>query len=79
MKKKSLNAFDADNWPLIIAASVMILCAAIVAIVPFFYLNIFGWWTVALALSGCSMITFCIMAVRYNDPSYILLDLFLYR
>lgn len=76
-RRKKLNAIEAENWPLVGVAVVMMLCGLCLAVVPLFYLAMFGWWALVLIASGVSTVLFCIEALRENDPSWLMLDLIL--
>ncbi len=65
------------NWGLIIISSILFLGGSTLVVLAAINVASFGWWSLALGLSGLGTMGAAIMSIVTNDPAWILLDLIL--
>ena len=65
------------NWGLIIISSILFLGGSTLVVLAAINVASFGWWSLALGLSGLGTMGVAIMSIVTNDPAWILLDLIL--
>lgn len=65
------------NWGLIIISSILFLGGSTLVVLATINVASFGWWSLALGLSGLGTMGAAIMSIVTNDPAWILLDLIL--
>ena len=65
------------NWALIVIASIVILIDLALLIITCIYFSKFGWWALATIAGALSSLCMAIVAIKKNDPSWLLLDLLL--
>ena len=65
------------NWGLIIISSIHFLGGSTLVVLATINVASFGWWSLALGLSGLGTMGAAIMSIVTTDPAWILLDLIL--
>jgi len=75
MKKKKQAVVAPRNWAIVIVGSILIVIGLALVILAVSNIPGFGWWSIAVGLSGVSTIGAAVMSIVKNDPSWILLDL----
>lgn len=74
MKKTKLVHKD-RNWALVFISLILILLGLVLTIVSIAYMNVFGWSSILIGITGGATVGASVMAIIQNDPSWILLDL----
>ena len=77
MRQKKKTTAQHRSWGLIIISSLIIIGGLILVTLSIVYVGTFGWWSLALGLSGLGTMGAAIMSIITNDPAWILLDLIL--
>lgn len=77
MKKNNRIAPEGRNWGLVFICSILIIISLVLIISAFGYMNIFGWWSLLIGLTGVTTLVASIMSIVKNDPVWILLGLLL--
>lgn len=75
MKKRV--ALTERNWPLVLIGSILILVGLMLVVIAIIYIKNLGGWGILVGLTGLAAVGASIVAIVENDPSWILLDLFL--
>lgn len=74
MKKDKL-IHKSRNWALVFISLILILLGLVLAVVSIAYMNVFGWSSILIGITGIATVGAAVMAIIKNDPSWILLDL----
>lgn len=65
------------NWVLVLLSSIIFLLGSTLVVLAALNVPSFGWWSLALGLSGFGTMGAAIMSIITNDPAWIFLDLIL--
>jgi hypothetical protein len=76
MKMKKKHSHE-RNWVLVIVSTVVIVLNLGVLVAVGLNPLVFGWWAILIVLGALSSIGLATLAIRQNDPSWLLLDLVL--
>ena len=73
MKKRKKSR----NWALVVFASIVIVLNIAVGGFSIAYVSVLGWWAALFIFGAISSIVLGLVAIKKNDPTWLLLDLIL--
>ena len=65
------------NWLLVVVASVVILCDTALLVVAAINTSTLGWWALGIAVGAILSLYLSIVAIKTNNPAWLLLDFIL--
>lgn len=63
------------NWPLVVIALIVIAINAVLLVIGLANTATLGWWALLIALAALTSIFLSVMAIKQNNPAWLLLDL----
>ena len=70
-----LKAVKDGNWALIIIGTLVFIAGLTLTVISIALASTFGWWSILLFSSGASSMYFSAIAIKHNEPAWLLLDL----
>jgi nicotinamide riboside transporter PnuC len=78
MKRNSKKPISKPrNWALVLIASTVIVLNIAMVYLGITYMSTLGWWSPVLIIGGVSSMAMAVIAIKQNDPTWLLLDLIL--
>jgi hypothetical protein len=65
------------NWPLVVIASIVIIFNIGLFVVAVMNVSAFGWWSLAILAGAALSIWLSALAIKRNEPAWLLLDFIL--
>lgn len=65
------------NWLLVTIASIVILLDIVLLVIAATNMSTLGWWSLAITIGAISSLYLSVVAIKTNNPAWLLLDLIL--